>query len=67
MQNAEIYVFFIFGEILHLIYVKNQKRRKEIQRMSNVYQGSATTVISTKKEMKEATRNASKMLFIAGG
>lgn len=35
--------------------------------MSNVYQGSATTVISTKKEMKEATRNASKMLFIAGG
>lgn len=35
--------------------------------MSNVYQGSATTVISTKKEMKEATRNVSKMLFIAGG
>ena len=35
--------------------------------MSNVYQGSATTVISTKKEMKEATKNASKMLFIAGG
>lgn len=35
--------------------------------MSNVYQGSTTAVISTKKEMKEATKNASKLLFITGG